>query len=84
MTPSWRDSFERIRPDMSPDELRNAIDDVESAIFEHALTGDAHDDGELRDIEHASRELLRLQIDKLHYPSFVPHAEQGLESLDES
>jgi hypothetical protein len=51
MTPSWRDSFERIRPDMSPDELRNAIEDVESAIFEHALTSDAHDDGELRDIE---------------------------------
>jgi hypothetical protein len=82
MTPSWRDSFERIRPDMSPDEIRNAIEDVESAIFQRALTGDAHDDSELRDIEHASRELLRLQSEKLNYPSFGPHAELNLASPD--
>jgi hypothetical protein len=69
---------------MLPDELRNAIEDVESAIFEDALTGVANDDGDLRNIEHASRELLRLQIDKLNYPSFAPHADQNLASLDES
>jgi len=68
---------------MSPDELRKAIDDVEGAIIEQALTGDAHDDGELRHIEHACRELLRLQIDRLNYPSFAPHAEQNLASQDE-
>lgn len=76
---TWRDKYNRLRPDsMSPEELREAIEDVESAIFERTqdLTEERDGSGELKQIEEASEQLLRLQIEKLNYPSFVRQSPQ--------
>jgi hypothetical protein len=76
---TWRDKYNRLRPDsMSTEELREAIEDVESAIFERTqdLTEERDGNGELKQIEEATEQLLRLQIEKLNYPSFVRQSSQ--------